>query len=242
MCFTSCSGSRDNCNDCDSLKAEIIEKFNIDNNSWDMELLEKVFFYIKLLTQRNPEISIRKNWDNYLKHLLETAKILFWISSNLTIEQVITALLHDAIEDVIEIDFEEMKDIFWKQIALSVKKLSKRYISKEWLSEEEYKKLKKERNIEFLEWLKYFSDFELDVKFADRIHNLRTLYNLERSFIERTIDETIKYYLPLARERNKKAYDLMYEEIIKLIKYLQKDELDNIFNNLETRIPLEETA
>lgn len=219
MCSWTCSWSPEDCNDCNSLKNDIISKFWDKISKNDIKALDSVFDYIKKLPEKvkNP---IRKNWEHYLVHLIETTRILLDISSGLTLEQIVIALLHDAIEDVEEVGINELTRLFWHKIASSVEKLSKKDISKEWFSDEEYKLLKRKRDIEYLESLKDLDDFELDVKFADRIHNLRTLIWLPIEAIELCIEDTVKYFLPLAKLRNKKAYNLLISQLFTLRVYL----------------------
>ncbi|MEF2175189.1 MAG: hypothetical protein V3575_01850 [Candidatus Absconditabacteria bacterium] len=63
-------------------------------------------------------------------------------------------------------------------------------------------------------------DDVLDVKFADRIHNLRTIDSCSPQKQLKKVVETEKYFMNLARERNLTAYKLM------------KAELERIKNNL----------
>ncbi|MFZ5341295.1 MAG: hypothetical protein ACOZBL_01665 [Patescibacteria group bacterium] len=61
----------------------------------------------------------------------------------------------------------------------------------------------------------------LDVKFADRIHNLRTLYPLSKESIIKKIQETEIYFLHVAKKRNPTAYNIMIYEIEKLKIFLK---------------------
>ncbi|MDD2870829.1 MAG: hypothetical protein PHS49_02465 [Candidatus Gracilibacteria bacterium] len=57
----------------------------------------------------------------------------------------------------------------------------------------------------------------LDVKFADRIHNLSTQWDPEDSeTVRRKVDETKKYFLEIAKEVNIDAYNKLQSEILKL--------------------------
>lgn len=56
-------------------------------------------------------------------------------------------------------------------------------------------------------------DDVLDVKFADRIHNLRTMDSCSPQKQLKKVVETEKYFMNLARERNISAYNLMKVEI-----------------------------
>lgn len=225
------------------LSDEICDKLNIKNWSEEFNFLQKTFDYIKKIPERNPKMKKRKNWEDYIVHLVETARILLEISNNLSFKQVIVALLHDSIEDIIEendVVEEELKNLFWEDIAKSVRKLSKDDLPKN-LEEEHREHLKRIRNAKYCENLENLDDFELNVKFADKIHNLRTLYWLEKKFIERYFHDACKYYLPLAQKRNKKAANLMFEELVKIYKYLHEDKIDNILNaEVEKRVILEE--
>ena len=58
----------------------------------------------------------------------------------------------------------------------------------------------------------------LQVKFADRIHNLRNLAHCKISKVKDQIYETQAYLLPIAKEKNQTAYDLMKKELEKLHK------------------------
>lgn len=60
----------------------------------------------------------------------------------------------------------------------------------------------------------------LNVKFADRIHNLRTIYTLSKEDIKRKVKETKKYFLKVAKNRNPKAYELIIIELTKIQTYL----------------------
>jgi len=60
----------------------------------------------------------------------------------------------------------------------------------------------------------------LDVKFADRIHNLRTMKTQNKNQINKKVSETLKYFIPLAKQRNRVSYNLMMVEIIKLNVFL----------------------
>jgi (p)ppGpp synthase/HD superfamily hydrolase len=55
----------------------------------------------------------------------------------------------------------------------------------------------------------------LDVKFADRIHNLRDFTGITKEKAIRKIKETEQYFLDVAQKRNPKAYQLMIEAIQK---------------------------
>lgn len=203
---------------------------------------------------------ISNEW--YFEHLRETANILIesWISKNVTIYQVVVALLHDVIEDTnmtyywlvqslsnnISIEFAEKiatwiqgltknnwhdyipsfldKDfVKWYE---NVKQESKEYdlIWDEKVSEEKInkyeqikQKAKEERDKDYLKQLEWLDDETLEVKFSDRLHNLRTQWDPnDKKKVIKKVKETKLYYLPLAKKRNTTAYNLINKEVKKL--------------------------
>lgn len=81
-------------------------------------------------------------------------------------------------------------------------------------------KAKLERQDHYFWHLDELDDNYLTVKFADRIHNLRTLDGMWIESIVKKIKETEKYFLPVAEKRNEVALELMLIEIRKLKKFL----------------------
>lgn len=80
-----------------------------------------------------------------------------------------------------------------------------------------YEKIAKERrNIDYFGHLDELNDDYLDVKFADRIHNLRDMSGVTKEKALRKIAETEKYFLAVAQKRNPSAYHIMISEIDRL--------------------------
>lgn len=75
---------------------------------------------------------------------------------------------------------------------------------------------KERRNKDYFGHLEDLNDDYLDVKFADRIHNLRDMSWLTKEKTLRKIAETEKYFLEVAKKRNPTAYNLMMTEIERL--------------------------
>ncbi|MCX6823896.1 MAG: hypothetical protein NT085_02120 [candidate division SR1 bacterium] len=76
-------------------------------------------------------------------------------------------------------------------------------------------KAKTLRNEDYFGHLDELEENERDVKFADRIHNLRDMDGLTREKAIRKVRETEKYFLAVAKKRNPTAYTLMIEAIQK---------------------------
>lgn len=72
---------------------------------------------------------------------------------------------------------------------------------------------KERRDDDYFGHLDELDDNCLDVKFADRIHNLRDNSGVGKKKKARTIEVTKKYFLALAKSRNPVAYELMMHEI-----------------------------
>lgn len=82
---------------------------------------------------------------------------------------------------------------------------------------------KERRNDDYFGHLNDLDDDILDVKFADRIHNLRDMSGVTKEKIQRKIVETKKYFLHVAEQRNPTAYTLMMNEINTLEQFLKTD-------------------
>lgn len=77
-------------------------------------------------------------------------------------------------------------------------------------------KTKERRNQDYFGHLDELNDDYLDVKLADRIHNLRDMDARNKEKILRKIEETEKYFMEVAKRRNPKAYKILCEEIARL--------------------------
>ena len=134
----------------------------------------------------------RASGDPYFSHPIEVAGIL--TDFNLDDQTIVTALLHDTIEDTL-VTYDEIESAFGRDVARMVDGVTK--LSKiEAMSENE-------RAAENLrKFLLAMSDDirVLLVKLADRLHNMRTLhFRKKASSRERTARETMDIYGPLAR-------------------------------------------
>lgn len=73
---------------------------------------------------------------------------------------------------------------------------------------------KRLRDIEYAQRLRTLDNETLNIKFADRIHNLRTQWDPnDTEQVRKKVKETKEIYLPLAQERNPRAYEAMIREI-----------------------------
>lgn len=131
----------------------------------------------------------RLNGDPYFVHPFETAKIL--ASLGVDKQTIVAGLLHDVLEDT-KIKEEEIEREFGPDILFLIKGVTK-------LGTLKYRG--RERHVESLR--KFFVAMANDlrvviIKFADRLHNLRTLKFVREDKRRRIAIESIEVYAPLA--------------------------------------------
>src|SRR3989338_3694554 len=131
----------------------------------------------------------RLNGDPYFFHAFETAKILAQLGMDA--QTIVAGLLHDVLEDT-KIKEEDLKKEFGEDILFFVKGVTK-------LGTLKYRG--HERHVESLR--KFFIAMANDlrvviIKFADRLHNLRTLQFIREDKRKRIALESIEVYAPLA--------------------------------------------
>ena len=177
----------------------------------------------------------RASGDPFFSHPFEVANIL--AQMKLDENSIITALLHDVIEDTLATK-EEIKKIFGIEIANLVHGVTK--LSK--ISLQQTNKNKQVENLrKFI--LAISEDIRvLFVKLADRLHNMRTIKFLKDSNKKKKIsNETLEIFAPLAdrigiRKIKDELEDLAFEElntsvkstIIKRINFLKSEGKNNI--------------
>lgn len=134
---------------------------------------------------------LRASGDPYFSHPLEVANIL--IDLRLDPASVITAILHDTVEDT-HATLEEIEQLFGEEIAQLVDGVTK--LTRIELQSEETKQAENFRKLV----LAMSSDIRvLIVKLADRLHNMRTLHYVNNPTKQRRIArETMDIYAPLA--------------------------------------------
>ena len=166
----------------------------------------------------------RASGDPYFSHPIEVAGIL--TDFGLDDQTIVTALLHDTIEDTL-VTYEEIEAAFGKEVARMVDGVTK--LSKiEAMSENE-------RAAENLrKFLLAMSDDirVLLVKLADRLHNMRTLHFIKKPDKRRRIArETMDIYAPLAERIG--MYDFMREMQLLSFRELEPEAYTSITRRLE---------
>ncbi|MFM5907998.1 MAG: RelA/SpoT family protein [Novosphingobium sp.] len=194
---------------------ELVERVKAYDPDADEALLNRAYVY----TVQKHGTQKRASGDPYFSHPVEVAGLMTELK--LDQETIITALLHDTVEDTLATT-EEIERLFGPEIARlvdGVTKLSKIEVMGE-----------NERAAENLR--KFFLAMSEDirvllVKLADRLHNMRTLHFIKSEDKRRRIArETMDIYAPLAervgmyeymREMQLLAFEQLEPEAYKLI-------------------------
>lgn len=186
---------------------ELVERVLAYDQSADEDLLNRAYvFSLKVHGSQ-----MRASGDPYFSHPLEVAGIL--TGMKLDTATIVTALLHDTIEDTVA-TYAEVEQHFGVDIAKlvdGVTKLSRlERMSDRTRQAENFRKL----------LLAMSSDIRvLLVKLADRLHNMRTLHFIPKIDKRRRIAlETMEIYAPLAerigmQEVKDELEDLAFAEL-----------------------------
>lgn len=166
---------------------ELVERVKAYDSETDENLLNRAYIF----SMKAHGKQTRASGDPYFSHPLEVAGIL--TNMQMDCATIVTALLHDTIEDTIA-TYEQIEELFGVKIARMVDGVTK--LSKLSYSSENTKQAENFRK--FL--LAMSHDIRvLLVKLADRLHNMRTLHHIEKPEKRTRISrETLDLYAPLA--------------------------------------------
>ena len=165
---------------------ELVEKVQKYDPNADEALLNRAYVYAMKAHRQQK----RASGDPYFSHPLEVAAIL--TDLKLDDATIVTALLHDTIEDT-DATRAEIDQLFGPEIGALVDGLTKikrlDLVSKQAEQAENFRKL----------LLAISSDIRvLLVKLADRLHNMRTMEHMKPESRRRNSQETLDIYAPLA--------------------------------------------
>lgn len=187
---------------------------------------------------------LRKSGEPFLAHPIAVALIL--AEQNLDSVTIAAGLLHDVLEDT-SVSFTTIKEEFGEEVALLVDGVTKiesfQVKSREQRQVETYRKM----------LLSMAQDLRvIIIKFADRLHNLRTLKYLEPEKIKAIATETLDIYAPLAHRLGmarikweledlafKHLYQKEYSDIVSLIvnnRHEREKTIDSFAIPLKTRL------
>ena len=147
---------------------ELVEKIKSYNPDLDEDLVNRAYVY----AMKKHGSQQRASGDPYFSHPLEVAGIL--TDMKLDVSSVITALLHDTVEDT-DATLEEIGRLFNPEIERLVDGVTK--LTKIELQNPESKQAENFRKLV----LAMSEDIRvLIVKLADRLHNMRTLHHIDK--------------------------------------------------------------
>ncbi len=165
---------------------------------------------------------LRKSGEPYFEHPMEVAKILTGLKMDY--ETIAAGMLHDVAEDT-DISIELVEKEFGSNIAQLVDGVTK-------ISELKLLGLETQQSENFRKMLlSMVRDIRVIlIKFADRLHNMRTLQHLPEKKRQRIALETREVYAPLANRLGLAKIKWELEDLA--LKYLDPD----IYNDLVRRV------
>jgi GTP pyrophosphokinase len=168
-------------------QTELLDRIRAYEPQADETLINKAYDYAMSAHGKQ----LRASGDPYFSHPLEVAAILTELK--LDLPTIITALLHDTIEDT-DVTYDDVVREFGNEIADLVDGVTK--LSKLELFSERTKQAENFRKL----MLAMSEDIRvLLVKLADRLHNMRTLGHVkDPEKRHRIAEETVDIYAPLA--------------------------------------------
>lgn len=165
---------------------QLLDVCTLNMEKVDVELVTRAF---KLCYLSHKE-GKRASGEPYYYHPVEVAKI---VAQEINIDDVsvVAALLHDTVEDT-DVELEDIKHWFGDDVALiidGVTKIAGVFKSRDTKQAETFMKL----------LLSMAEDIRVIlIKFADRLHNMRTIQHLRREKQIKIASETKDLYAPLA--------------------------------------------
>jgi len=187
----------------------------------NLDLVEKAFWFCVHAHSRD----VRASGEPYYTHAVEVATI---VAREVRLDDVsvAAALLHDVVEDT-EFSLKDIKEEFGQDVANivdGVTKITDVFKSHEVRQAASYRKL----------LLSMVSDVRVIlVKFADRLHNMRTLQYLKPEKQQRIARETLEIYAPFAHRFGLGSIKWELEDLS--FKYLNREAFDQIKAALNTK-------
>ena len=222
-------------------QVELVERVLAYDPAANEDLLNRAYVF----AMKAHGTQTRASGDPYFSHPLEVAGVL--TDYKLDAATIVTALLHDTIEDTVA-TYDELESQFGSQIAKLVDGVTK-------LSKLELQSDRTRQAENFRKLLIAMSDDirVLLVKLADRLHNMRTLHHIDNSEKrQRIARETMDIYAPLAErigmhEIKDELEDLAFAEqneearasILKRLEFLRQsgsEIVDRIVGALESTL------
>src|SRR6058998_2364802 len=165
---------------------EILDKVEKHHPGDNLDLIRRAYIF----SAKEHKGQVRASGEPYLTHPLEVANLLAEMKMDAVTVGV--GLLHDVVEDTL-VSLEKIEELFGSEVAHIVDGVTKisqvQFTSKEEKQAENFRKM----------LLAMTDDIRvIMVKFADRLHNMRTLAYLHSERREAIARETLEIYAPLA--------------------------------------------
>ena len=218
---------------------ELLSHLKDSNPAMDLHPIEDAIAYGKKMH----EGQTRSSGEPYYTHPVAVADIL--AGMNMDSGTIITAILHDTLEDT-EASYDDLSEKFGREIADLVNGVSK-------LTRIESQTIEGKQAENFRKLLLAMSEDirVLLVKLADRLHNMRTIEGIKKPEKRRRIAlETLEIYAPLAErvgvhkikeELEDRAFAVLQpearESIVNRLSFLRQEGealVDNIIDELQT--------
>jgi GTP pyrophosphokinase len=186
---------------------ELVERVKAYDPHADEDAINRAYVY----AMKMHGSQTRASGDPYFSHPIEVAGIL--TNYKLDTASIVTALLHDIVEDTLA-SLEDVRKLFGDEVARLVDGVTK-------LAKIQIQNIETKQAENFRKFLLAMSEDirVLLVKLADRLHNMRTLHFIKDPAKRRTIAlETMEIYAPLAerigmQEIKTELEDLAFAEI-----------------------------
>lgn len=206
----------------DQLFENLIEKINIGGHISNIDKVREAYEYAKTAHEGQK----RRDGSDYITHCIAAADIC--VDMRLDEDSIISALLHDVIEDT-GTTYDDVKKLFGVAVADivdGVTKLSRvQYTSKE---DEQMENLRKML-------MAMVNDIRVIlIKIADRLHNMRTMdYQTEEKQRSKSL-ETMEIYAPLAHRLGMQRAKWELEDLS--LRYLDPQGYEDIMSSLDARM------
>ncbi len=198
----------------------VIKKFTDNHPGAKAEPIRRAYDFA-VLAHAN---QARKSGEPYIQHPLHTAYVLAEIKSDLP--TIVAGLLHDVPEDT-KYTISDIQENFGQEVATLVEGITK-------LGKIKYRGIERYRENLRKMFIALADDLRIIfIKFADRLHNLKTLDSLPENKRERIAKETLEIYAPIAGLLGAWRLKWQLEDIC--FKYLYPEE----FKDLEYKYEVE---
>ncbi len=173
----------------------------------------------------------RRSGEPYILHPIAVAKIVVQ-EIGLGYKSIVTALLHDVVEDT-EYTVEDISRLFGPKIASLVDGLTKMKSTMD--SKNIGKTEEQEKSIQAENFKRILLTLNDDVrviliKLADRLHNLRTISSMPERKQDKILSETMYIFIPLAHRLG--LYSIKSEMENIWLKYRQPEQYNDICRKL----------